>query len=144
MRRDESGGATAEISYEKAGNDYGFILDGKGPFPDPRSPWQPDGVHGLSRLVDHDDFKWTDKKFQAPPLASAIIYELHVGTFTPEGTFESAIKKLGHLVKLGVTHVEVMPVAEFSGNHNWGYDGVDLFAPHHAYGGPIGLKKFMN
>jgi len=124
--------------------DYGFILDGKGPFPDPRSPWQPDGIYGLSRRVDHSRFRWTDAGWQAPPLASAIIYELHIGTFTPEGTFQAAIKKLDHLVRLGVTHVEVMPTAEFSGDHNWGYDGVDLFAPHHAYGGPDGLKRFVN
>ncbi|HZF00293.1 MAG TPA: malto-oligosyltrehalose trehalohydrolase [Methylomirabilota bacterium] len=156
MNRDENGWWTAEVNLVGTPRcgvqtaqravpiDYGFILDGKGPFPDPRSPWQPDGVHGLSRLVDHNDFKWTDKHFQALPLASAIIYELHVGTFTSEGTFESAIKKLEHLVKLGVTHVEMMPVAEFSGDHNWGYDGVDLFAPHHAYGGLLGLKKIVN
>jgi maltooligosyltrehalose trehalohydrolase len=143
MKRDENDFWSADVSV-KADGDYGFVLDGDGPFPDPRSAFQPNGVHGLSRIVDHDDFKWTDKSFQAPPLASAIIYELHVGTFTPEGIFEAAIGKLDHLVELGVTHVEVMPVNEFSGDHNWGYDGVDLFAPHHAYGGPEGLKQFVN
>lgn len=143
MKRDTNNFWSAEVSA-KAGDDYGFILDGEGPFPDPRSPFQPNDIHGLSRVIEHDSFKWTDKNFQASPLASAIIYELHIGTFTPEGTFEAAIKKLDHLVALGVTHVEIMPVGEFSGDHNWGYDGVDLFAPHHAYGGPDGLKQFVN
>jgi maltooligosyltrehalose trehalohydrolase len=126
------------------GSDYGFVLDGEGPFPDPRSPWQPDGVHSRSRVVDHAAFAWSDAGFQARPLAAAVIYELHAGTFTPAGTFESAIAKLDHLVQLGVTHVELMPVAHFSGEHGWGYDGVDLFAPHRAYGGPDGLKRLVN
>jgi len=126
------------------GTDYGFLLDGEGPFPDPRSPWQPHGVHGLSRVVDHGAFAWSDHDFRPPPLASGLVYELHVGTFTPEGTFDSAIGRLDHLVELGVTHVELMPVNEFSGERGWGYDGVDLFAPHHAYGGPDGLKRLVN
>src|ERR1700691_1819242 len=106
MTRDENGWWTAEIDSAKPGDDYGFVLDGEGAFPDPRSPSQPNGVHKLSRLVDQNKFQWTKKKFQAPPLSSAIIYELHVGTFTPQGTFLSAIEKLDHLVSLGVTHVE--------------------------------------
>ena len=126
------------------GDDYGFVLDGEGPFPDPRSPFQPKGVHGLSRLVDQENHAWTDICFKATALASALIYELHVGTFTPEGTFLSAIGKLEHLVSLGVTHVELMPVAEFSGRRGWGYDGVDLFAPHHVYGTPNDLKTLVN
>jgi len=128
----------------RPGERYGYILDGEGPFPDPRSPSQPDGVHGLSEVVDHGAFRWTDDRWQAPPLASAVIYELHVGTFSPEGTFDGAIARLPHLVDLGVTHVELMPVAEFSGTRGWGYDGVDLFAPHHAYGGPDGLKRLVD
>jgi maltooligosyltrehalose trehalohydrolase len=144
MTRAENGWWTVEIGSAKAGGDYGFILDGAGPFPDPRSASQPNGVHKLSRLVDQNSFQWTDKKFQAPPLSSALIYELHVGTFTSQGTFLSTIEKLDHLVALGVTHVELMPVAEFSGNHGWGYDGVDLFAPHHAYGAPDDLKKLVD
>jgi maltooligosyltrehalose trehalohydrolase len=94
--------------------------------------------------VDDSAFKWTDKNFQAPPLSSAIIYELHPGTFTPAGTFLSAIEKLEHLLSLGITHVELMPVVEFSGNRGWGYDGVDLFAPHHAYGTPDDLKRLVD
>ena len=134
---------TAEISDAGPGDDYGFILDGEGPFPDPRSACQPNGIHGLSRLINHDDFPWPDGGWQPPALASAIIYELPMGTFTPAGTFLGAIEKLDHLVLLGATHVELMPVAEFSGCHGWGYDGVDLFAPHHRYGTPDDLKKLV-
>ena len=89
------------------GTDYGFCLNNGQPLPDPRSPWQPQGVHGLSRVVDHASFAWTDQHWQAPPLAAAVIYELHIGTFTPAGTFEAAIEKLDHLVALCVTHVEL-------------------------------------
>jgi len=144
MTPDERGWWTREIKSAKAGDDYGFVLDGSGPFPDPRSASQPDGVHKLSQLVNPHGFKWKDKNFQAQPLSSAVIYELHIGTFTSGGTFLSAIEKLNHLVGLGITHVELMPVIEFSGDHGWGYDGVDLFAPHHAYGKPNDLKKFVD
>jgi maltooligosyltrehalose trehalohydrolase len=124
--------------------EYGFVVDGDGPFPDPRSPWQPWGVHGPSRVLDHDAFAWTDAGWRGVYLPGAVLYELHVGTFTPEGTFDAAIERLDHLADLGVDAVEVMPVAEFSGERGWGYDGVDLFAPHHAYGGPDGLKAFVD
>jgi maltooligosyltrehalose trehalohydrolase len=127
-----------------AGMDYAYSLDGSPPLPDPRSPWQPTSVHGASRTVDHAAFVWSDDGWQPPTLAEAIIYELHVGTFTEAGTFASAVEKLDHLVSLGVTHVELMPVNEFSGDRGWGYDGVDLFAPHHAYGGPEGLKTLVD
>jgi maltooligosyltrehalose trehalohydrolase len=127
-----------------AGSDYRFSVDGGDPLPDPRSPWQPAGVQDASRVLDHDTFAWTDNGWQAPPLASGVIYELHVGTFTTEGTFEAAIARLDHLKRLGVTHVELMPVNEFPGTRGWGYDGVDLFAPHHAYGGPEGLKRLVD
>ncbi len=128
-----------------AGADYAFIVDDdERPLPDPRSPWQPQGVHGPSRIVDHDPFTWTDGDFAAPALTDAIIYELHIGTFTAQSTFESAIARLDHLVELGVTHVELMPVGQFPGTRGWGYDGVDLFAPHQAYGGPLGLKRLVD
>lgn len=127
-----------------AGRDYGFILDGDRLLPDPRSPFQPSGVHGASRAVDHSAFPWTDHAWQPPPLPSAVVYELHVGTFSEAGTFDAAIAKLDHLVDLGITHVELMPVCEFPGTRGWGYDGVDLFAPHHAYGGPDGLKRLVD
>src|ERR1700722_13382288 len=127
------------------GADYAFVIDGaEPPVPDPRSQSQPHGVHGRSRFVDHSAFPWTDSGWKAPALDSAIVYELHVGTFTAAATFDAAIDRLGYLKDLGVTHVELMPVAEFSGDRGWGYDGVDLFAPHHAYGGPDGLKRLVD
>lgn len=126
------------------GADYGFLINGEGPFPDPRSPWQPGGVDALSRAYDHSRFAWTDKSWRAPPIASAIIYELHIGTFTEEGTFAAAINKLDYLIDLGVTHIELLPVNEFSGDHGWGYDGVDLYAPQHTYGSPDDLKKLVD
>jgi maltooligosyltrehalose trehalohydrolase len=126
------------------GGDYGFVLDGAGPFPDPRSAWQPDGVHGLSRAYDHGRYAWTDGHWRGRPLAGSVLYELHVGTFTPEGTFDAAIERLGHLVDLGVDTVELMPVAAFPGRHGWGYDGVHLWAVHEPYGGPDGLKRFVD
>lgn len=144
MTQNETGWWTTDEPPIRHGVDYAFRVDGEGPFPDPRSAWQPEGVHGASRWVDHARFEWSDSAWQQPPLSSAVIYELHVGTFTPAGTFDSGIERLDHLVGLGVTHVELMPVAEFSGSRGWGYDGVDLFAPHHAYGGPEGLKRFVD
>jgi maltooligosyltrehalose trehalohydrolase len=129
---------------EGEGADYGFVLDGEGPFPDPRSPWQPDGVHGLSRAYDHGRFAWTDGLWRGRPLTGSVVYELHTGTFTPEGTFDSAIQRLDHLVDLGVEAVELMPVAAFPGRNGWGYDGVALWAVHEPYGGPDGLKRFVD
>jgi maltooligosyltrehalose trehalohydrolase len=124
--------------------DYSIILDGGQPLPDPRSGWQPFGVHGPSRTVDHAAFRWSDSAWQAPPLSAALFYELHVGTFTPEGTFDAAISRIPHLVDLGITHVELMPVNDFPGEWGWGYDGVDVYAPHQAYGGPEGLKRLVD
>ena len=112
--------------------------------PDPRSASQPGGVSGPSRLLDHDSFRWRHDTWQVAPIAEAIFYELHVGTFSGKGTFDGAIDHLDHLVDLGVTHVELMPVNEFSGSRGWGYDSVDLYAPHHAYGGPEGLKRLVD
>ena len=123
---------------------YAFRLDGGQPLPDPRSPHQPEGVHGRSGSLDHTAFTWRDSRWQAPPLASAVIYEMHIGTFTPEGTFDAAIERLPYLRDLGISHVELMPVAEFSGAWGWGYDGVDIWAPHHIYGGPDGLKRLVS
>jgi maltooligosyltrehalose trehalohydrolase len=145
MARTDGGWWVVETPLATPGADYSFIVDGGDlSVPDPRSQSQPYGVHGRSRIVDHAAFDWTDSHWNAPPLDSAIIYELHVATFTPAGTFASAIDRLGHLSDLGVTHVQLMPVAEFSGDRGWGYDGVDLFAPHHAYGGPHGLKRLVD
>ena len=136
-----------KVAVDEAGpgSNYAFVLDDDPTaYPDPRSLWQPDGVHGPSRIYNQAAFSWNDAGFQPPPLSSAIIYELHVGTFTPDGTFDAAIVRLDYLVQLGITHVELMPVAEFPGEHGWGYDGVALFAVSHAYGGPDGLKRFVD
>ena len=123
---------------------YGFAVDGGPVRPDPRSRWQPAGVHGPSRIPDDHAFGWTDDGFRPIPLADAVLYELHVGTFSTAGTFRGAIEHLGHLGDLGVTHVELMPIAAFDGRHGWGYDGVDLFAPHPAYGDPHDLDAFVD
>jgi maltooligosyltrehalose trehalohydrolase len=145
MELREQGWWSLRVPTAGPGTRYGFVIDDNQPaLPDPRSASQPDGVHGLSCVVDHSSFNWTDANWQARPLASAIIYELHIGTFSPEGTFLGAIDRLDHLVSLGITHVELMPVNEFSGRWGWGYDGVDLFAPHHAYGTPDDLKRLVD
>ena len=144
MSAGENGWWFAKISPVEPGTDYAFVLDGGKPLPDPRSPWQPHGIHGPSRTVDHGAFPWTDRRWQARPLSAAAFYELHIGTFTPEGTFKAAIEKLDHLVRLGITHVELMPVAEFSGSRGWGYDGVYSYAPHHSYGDPDDLKRLID
>ncbi len=141
----EHGWWRARVDAAMPGMDYAFLLDDDPkPYPDPRSAWQPNGVHGSSRLYDHGAFDWTDKGWQAPPLASAVIYEMHVGTFTPEGTFDAALAHLDYLAELGVTHLELMPVAEFPGRFGWGYDGASLYAVTENYGGPDGLKRFVN
>lgn len=144
MSRDSKGWWSCEAACTEKEVEYGYLIDGEGPYPDPRSAFQPKGVHELSRVVDHENFRWSDEGWQMRPLSNAIIYELHVGTFTDEGTFEAVIEKLGHLKELGVTHLELMPVVEFSGGRGWGYDGVYFYAPHHAYGGPMGLKKLVD
>ena len=135
----------ASIEQAGPGSDYGFLLDDDPKaYPDPRSLWQPNGVHGLSRVYDHDSFQWHDARWQAPLLSSAIVYEMHVGTFTPEGSFDSAISKLDHLHWLGITHVELMPIAAYAGDRGWGYDGVDLFAVTENHGGPDALKRLVD
>jgi maltooligosyltrehalose trehalohydrolase len=140
----DGGGWWTLVEDVKAGTHYQFILDDGEPLADPRSLSQPEGVFGPSAVIDHSAFEWHDAGWESPPLDTAIIYELHIGTFTPGGTFDSAIPYLDHLVALGVTHVEIMPVNEFAGTRGWGYDGVLLWAPHHGYGGPDGLKRFVD
>ena len=141
----EQGVWTALVDLAKPGDEYGFLLDDdKTLYPDPRSMWQPKGVHGPSVVYDHKAFEWGDRVWQGPPLTGAVIYELHIGTFTPEGTFDAAIDRLLYLSKLGITHVEVMPVAEWAGDRGWGYDGVDLFATTQHYGGPDAFKRFVD
>ncbi len=126
------------------GTDYALVLDGGEPRPDPRSAWQPHGVHGPSRVLDHDAFAWTDATWRGVALPGSVLYELHVGTFTPEGSFDAAIERLDHLVALGVSAVELLPCNAFAGRWGWGYDGVAWFAVHEPYGGPDGLKRFVD
>ncbi len=133
-----------EVPEAGPGTDYAFVVDGGRPLPDPRSRYQPAGVHGPSQVVALSQFPWSDGAWKGFYLPGSVLYELHVGTFSPEGTFDGAIGRLDHLVDLGVDAVELMPVVEFSGARGWGYDGVDLFAPHHAYGGPEGLLRLVD
>lgn len=126
------------------GDRYGYVVDGAGPFPDPCSRSQPDGVHGLSELLETQAFQWRAENWTPPPFEDLVIYELHVGTFTSGGTFESAAKEVERLEGLGVNAIEIMPVASFSGRWNWGYDGVALFAPFEGYGGPAGLQRLVD
>src|ERR1700678_720058 len=115
---------------------YFFQLDGARDLPDPASRFQPEGVHGPSEVVDLSNFQWTDQNWQGRTLERSVFYELHVGTYTAEGTFDALIPRLTELVELGITTVELMPVAQFPGSRNWGYDGVYPFAPQNSYGGP--------
>ena len=124
--------------------DYLFRLDGGDPLPDPRSLRQPFGTDGPSRTYDHSVFRWTDLSWRGVPLHGSVVYELHVGTFTRDGTFDAAIGKLPHLKDLGVDIVELMPVAAFPGHHGWGYDPINLWAVHEPYGGPDGLKRLVD
>lgn len=124
---------------------YRYLLDGKQARPDPASRFQPDGVHGPSAVVDPESFGWTDHAWQGTPLKDLIIYELHVGTFTPEGTFDAVIPHLSYLKEtVGITAIELMPVAQFPGSRNWGYDGVYPYAVQSSYGGPDGLKRLVD
>jgi maltooligosyltrehalose trehalohydrolase len=145
MEKKSRGYWSAAIEEAAPGTDYGFVIDGlEPPLPDPRTQWQPYSVHGASRVVDHAAFPWSDSDWQAPPLSSALIYELHLGTFTPEGTLKAAESRLDYLKALGVTHLELMPIANFPGQRGWGYDGVDLYAIFNAYGEPGDLKRFVD
>ncbi|WP_026539847.1 malto-oligosyltrehalose trehalohydrolase [Paenarthrobacter nicotinovorans] len=129
---------------EGDGVPYGYIVDGEGPFPDPRSRRQPEGVHGLSVTFDPSVHQWQDSGWKGRPLKGAVIYELHLGTFTPEGTLDAAAAKLDYLVDLGVDFIELLPVNGFNGVHNWGYDGVLWYAVHEPYGGPAAYQRFVD
>ena len=148
MSPENAGAATgwwsAEVPDVAVGIDYGFRLDDGELLPDPRSRRQPFGIKGPSRTYDHSAFRWTDRSWRGGPLHGSVIYEMHVGTFTVEGTFDAAVGRLGHLRDLGVHTVELMPVAAFPGRHGWGYDGINLWAVHEPYGGPDGLKRFVD
>ena len=143
LTKDPHGYHTGTVDEVPPGSDYFYQLDGKRERPDPASRWQPAGVHGPSRVSD-PDFHWSDDGWTGMPIADFIIYELHVGTFSDAGTFDGVVERLGSLRDLGVTAIELMPVAEFPGSRNWGYDGVLPFSVHDAYGGPAGLKHLVN
>ena len=140
---DDGHGVLSADLPARHGDDYCFVADGS-ELPDPSSRWQPDGIRGRSRVVDPTRFDWTDAGWQAPPLTDMVIYEMHVGTFTPEGTFDAAIEHLRGLRELGVNAIELMPVAEFPGRHGWGYDGVYISAAQSSYGGPEGLQRLVD
>jgi len=148
--------AKHELSAEKAGyfhghvagvredETYAFFVDGEGPCPDPASRFQPQGPHGPSQITNPGAFSWTDYAWGGIKLHNQIIYEMHVGTFAPEGTWRSAIQQLPELADLGITVLEIMPVSEYAGSFGWGYDGVDLFAPSHNYGSPDDFRAFVD
>lgn len=142
--RDDGGWWDADVALAD-GDEYGFVLgDGDDIRPDPRSRRQPRGVHDASAHHDPAAFSWTDQDWTGRQLAGGLIYELHIGTFTPEGTLDAAIGKLGHLADLGVTHIELLPVNAFNGTHNWGYDGVLWYAVQETYGGPAAYQRFVD
>jgi maltooligosyltrehalose trehalohydrolase len=144
MVKANDGTFTAVAPGVAAGDRYRYRVDGQGPYPDPASRFQPEGVHGRSEIVDPKSFRWSDANWRGVELDDLVIYELHVGTFTPAGTFAAVIDHLDQLVELGVTAIELMPVADFPGNRNWGYDGVDLFAPARCYGSPEDLRRLVD
>jgi maltooligosyltrehalose trehalohydrolase len=144
MQKNDEGYFTAEVKSKEKELQYFFNPDGNKDFPDPASQYQPAGVHGPSQTVDHSLFKWTDEDWKGLPLEEMIIYELHVGLFTKGGTFEAIIPRLDELKELGVNALELMPVSQFPGSRNWGYDGVYPYAVQNSYGGPDGLKKLVD
>lgn len=144
MVQGEAGLWTVRVTGIGAGARYRFQVDHQPPFPDPYSRYQPEGVHGPSEVIDPSAFSWTDAGWHGPDPGTLAIYELHVGTMTPEGTFEALTRELPYLAALGITAIELMPVAQAPGRWNWGYDGVDLFAPSNAYGTPDDLRKLVD
>lgn len=145
LERGEDGYFTAHVSDVGEGALYFYQIDGNAQkFPDPASNYQPQGVHGPSQVIDHRRFHWTDRKWPGVNIKGQVIYELHIGAFTPEGTWEAAIKRLPHLRDVGITLVQVMPVSAFPGNFGWGYDGVYWFAPTQLYGTPDDMRSFVD
>jgi len=144
MEKDAQGFFSAQVETASPGDLYRYRLDEGDAWPDPASRFQPHGVHGPSQLVNPSNFSWSDDSWQGLSRERLVLYELHIGTFTPEGTFAAAQQKLPLLRDLGATAVELMPVADFPGSRNWGYDGASLFAPAHCYGTPGDLRRFVN
>jgi maltooligosyltrehalose trehalohydrolase len=143
MRRSDDGFFTLTLPA-CAGDRYFYIVNGGKPVPDPVSRLLPQGVHGPTEIVDPDSFRWSGANWRGPELRDYIVYELHTGTFTPAGTFEGIIGKLDYLKSLGISVIEIMPVAAFPGTRDWGYDGASLYSVHSAYGGPDGLKRLVD
>lgn len=144
MQVDEQGYFSTTVQNVQAGTKYFYVINNEKERPDPASRSQPLGVHGPSEVIDPNAFVWHDSEWRGLKIEDCIIYELHIGTFTLEGTFEAAIEKLDHLKGLGITCIQVMPIAQFPGERNWGYDGVSLFAPQNSYGGVEGFKKLVD
>ncbi len=144
MQRQDNGVHETVVAAVGPGTDYFLRLDEARDRPDPVSRSQPAGVHGPSQVVDPRAYAWSDAGWAGLETADLILYEIHVGTFTEEGTFEAVAKRLPYLEELGVTAIELMPVAQFPGRRNWGYDGVHPYAPHTSYGGPEGLRRLVD
>ena len=144
MEPEPGGDHHLEVGDVPEGRRYAFRLGGGPERPDPCSLWQPEGVHGPSAVVRPDRFRWTDDGWKGVRREDLVFYELHVGTFSPEGTFEGVIPRLRDLRELGVTAVEILPVAQFPGSRNWGYDGVLPYAAQDSYGGPQGLQRLVD
>ena len=144
MSKDEQGYFSVVVENVGPGAKYFFLPDGEKVLPDPASNFQPEGVHGCSQVIDHRAFQWTDQSWKGLPFRDLVIYELHTGTFTPQGTFEAIIPRLNDLAETGINAIELMPVAQFPGKRNWGYDGVFPYAVQNSYGGPDGLKRLVN
>jgi maltooligosyltrehalose trehalohydrolase len=144
MQQDEQGYFSLKVKDIHPGCRYFYRPDEDISLPDPASQYQPEGVHGPSEVIDHSSFKWTDSAWKGIPFSELILYELHVGTFTPEGTFEAIIQKLKELKDTGINAIELMPVSQFPGSRNWGYDRVFPYAVQNSYGGPGGLKKLVD
>ena len=144
MTREEGGWWHLSTDKVAVGSGYGFRIDGGAVVPDPAARAQMSDVHGLSKLVDPEAFEWSSADWKGRPWRETVFYELHTGTFSPDGTFDGIIEKLDYLRELGITAVELMPVAQFGGRRGWGYDGVLLYCPHEAYGGVEGLKRLVD
>jgi maltooligosyltrehalose trehalohydrolase len=143
--KDSDGMFSGVVDGLTVGGSYGLRLDDDPrPYPDPASRFQPEGPHGPSELVDPTGFRWTDAAWKGIAPRGQVVYELHIGTFTPEGTYAAAAERLPTLADVGVTVIELMPVSEFAGRFGWGYDGVDLWAPTHLYGRPDDLRRFVD